>query len=172
MSDSICSICMHDTSVENRCTLPGCGHSFHCACMINFVQYDVKCPVCRQIPTGVSVKDSNNSFEIAVEERLRIARLIWRRYSTKRRNFLQQAPHLQSAFSRLKTIRHDIQKKSSVLASSYEKKCKLLWKNDVDIAQQRKDIVSMRRKETRIFNKIYTEMESVIGPEPSTVIFL
>lgn len=53
----VCAIC-HDDAFEpgNTLCLPGCGHRFHTHCMLEWCQYDARCPVCRSVPKGVNMR--------------------------------------------------------------------------------------------------------------------
>jgi hypothetical protein len=60
-SGSQCPICLKefqskeettDTTTKNACTLPGCGHSFHCECLTVWLERTCSCPLCRhELPT-------------------------------------------------------------------------------------------------------------------------
>lgn len=55
--DLLCAICLEDVSLDNRVRVPGCRHLFCGSCLLNAAQYDVRCPVCRQMPTGVTARE-------------------------------------------------------------------------------------------------------------------
>lgn len=56
-----CPICLkefqskeetNDTETKSACTLPGCGHSFHCECLSVWLERTCSCPLCRhELPT-------------------------------------------------------------------------------------------------------------------------
>ena len=62
-----CPVCVETlTSGRPTCRLPGCGHEFHVSCALDFAQYNVRCPVCRSVPTGVKVRDVEESTSMVV----------------------------------------------------------------------------------------------------------
>ena len=48
-ADDVCHVC-HDPLDEDCVSLPDCRHRFHLCCVIEFSQYDVRCPTCRTVP--------------------------------------------------------------------------------------------------------------------------
>ena len=52
-----CPICLKEfqstsNNEKNACKLPGCGHCFHCECLIKWLEHTCSCPLCRhELPT-------------------------------------------------------------------------------------------------------------------------
>lgn len=53
-----CPICLKEfqinenREIKNACKLPGCNHSFHCECLIKWLEHTSSCPLCRhELPT-------------------------------------------------------------------------------------------------------------------------
>lgn len=41
-----------DTDNKNTCLLPGCSHTFHCECIMRWIEKTCSCPLCRhELPT-------------------------------------------------------------------------------------------------------------------------
>lgn len=52
-----CAICLtHVVDRDSEFAMPGCGHVFHKTCILTSAQYNVRCPTCRHLPDGVTVK--------------------------------------------------------------------------------------------------------------------
>lgn len=167
MTESVCGVCMESVSVADSCTLPGCGHQYHCACLINFVQYDVRCPVCRQLPEGVAVRDQqtlSTHLRGSLED-LRIAQRYWQRYVARRQRFVRGRPQLQKAYSDLRHLRRQINTKIGVAQRVYDRKCRTVWRTDPEVCNHKRELINMRRRERRLENIIRLQLEE-IGPEP------
>lgn len=76
----VCSVCLEtldDTSDTKACRLPGCNHLFHLACVLDFAQYDVRCPICRQVPLNVTCRPvTKTNFHIILRSSQNLRDLI------------------------------------------------------------------------------------------------
>ena len=45
--ESQCSVCLHDYKDDDNCCMLPCGHSFHQACIMEWVKTKANCPMCR-----------------------------------------------------------------------------------------------------------------------------
>lgn len=80
MTKHSCSICLEtidETSDNKGCRLPGCKHLFHLACVLDFAQYDVRCPICRQVPENVTCRPvTKTNFHIILRSNQNLRDLI------------------------------------------------------------------------------------------------
>ena len=171
-SNEVCAVCLCELE-ENIAQMPGCGHKFHVCCLINVVQYDTRCPVCRQIGDGVvsrhpdmvitassiSIGTADFTTDVdSVEERE------WRRYAARRRRLLRQRQDLKREMDALKSIRNDM--RQNITVSKYQKGCRAVWRTDTDVVTHRKKLSTLRRKELRLSRRLSNELETILGPEP------
>lgn len=65
-----CCICLEavTTAEDGVVRWPGCDHRVHVACMLTAAQYDVRCPLCRQVPSKVQVRPPEEDFLSETEE--------------------------------------------------------------------------------------------------------
>lgn len=174
--ERVCPICICDLCEGETARMPGCLHEFHVHCLLNVVQYDTRCPVCRQVGEGVVQRPSNlvlspttpseDETIITFEERHAQMMREWRRYTAKRRRVLRLRPQLRQQYDTLNRIRSDIRQDENVLQRMIITKCRQVWKNDEDIIERRKALQRMRRRELRIARSVSTTLEELIGPEP------
>lgn len=168
----VCSVCLETVSSADICELPGCGHTFHCSCALNFIQYDQRCPVCRQLPTGVQPRSSiegvpheQTAQEAAPDQELYDFRLRWRRYTDRRRRFLQQRPHIHKAYLHLKKLRQAMNAELHKAQRAYDDKCKEIWRHDEVVCEHKRKYGLMRRRERRLETLIHNAIRD-LGPEP------
>lgn len=84
----------------------------------------------------------------------------------RRRRVVRQRPELFSKMKRLKDLRCDVRRTIQDLQRSYDVGCKRVWKFDTDVAEYRKLLSQLRRRELRLARQLASDLESVIGPEP------
>jgi hypothetical protein len=162
--EQICSVCLLNINDNERCILPGCQHTFHSACVLNFAQYDSRCPVCRQQPEGV-VSKREELIPENLQETLTDMRVRWRRYTERRRRFLRQRPHIQQAYLDLKQIRREMNLEVHLAQRTYDRKCREVWRSDQEVSVHKKNLSRMRRRERRLETVINNAIEE-LGPEP------
>lgn len=52
MDDTVCSICLEETTNEDRYKLEQCNHIFHTNCIVRNIQTgNISCPCCRKLPS-------------------------------------------------------------------------------------------------------------------------
>jgi len=167
----VCSVCM-DSIDRDGCTLPGCGHHFHCVCMLNFAQYDTKCPTCRQLPTGVVVRRHINMDDTVVVEldilrdRVAEARRTWSRYYKRRSAFIRKHPDMRELNVRIRTLQSEINGVTRVTQRSFDQKCNVLWKTDEELQLHKRSLTNLERRQRRLSKKLNDALLSHIGPRP------
>ena len=172
-SREVCAVCLEELE-ENTAQMPGCGHIFHTCCLINAVQYDTRCPVCRQIGNGVLSRQSEmfivaSSIELETNDYVTVDadhEREWRRYTDKRRRLLRQRQDLKRKMEYIKSIRNDMRQNLKGLERAYQKGCKAVWKTDTDVVAHKKKLSNLRRKELRLSRELNDQLEVVLGPEP------
>jgi hypothetical protein len=166
----VCTICLAELE-ENTAQMPGCGHTFHVCCLINAVQYDTRCPVCRQIGDGVVNRDpdlviTTSSISVGTTDYVSEQEQEWRRYAARRRRLLRRRQDLKRKMDDLKHIRDDMRQIFTGLEKAYKRGCKAVWRTDVEVATHRKTLSILRRKELVLSRKLSEELEEMLGPEP------
>ena len=178
---NLCTVCLDpiDDDASELSTFPGCKHKFHCACMLNFAQYDVRCPTCRQMPTGVTVRsseegDDEDESDVEMEtlrEELRIAQRSWNAYEARRRKCIRRNASMRQAASRVRQMHADITATNRELHRCYDAKCKLIWKTDNDVQTHKKKLTRLHRVKRRVQLKLESDVVAIIGSRPQ-VLFL
>ena len=171
-----CPICLSDLGEGESARMPGCRHEFHVHCLLNVVQYDTRCPVCRQVGEGVLQRSSDlvlsataffeDESMVTFEERHAQVMREWRRYAAKRRRVLRQHPHLKHQYDTLKDLRSNMKHSEASLQNMFDVKCKEVWTKDMHILERRRALQNMRRRELRIARNLSVCLEELIGPEP------
>ena len=178
-----CVICLEEMT-DPECRIPDCGHSFHCSCLINFTRYDLRCPVCRRVPSGVSLPQTSSHVEEGgnqegsleesnLEETRRLLedfQSTWRRYSYQRRRFMRTHPEIQKAFDKLKEVRSKMASTTNEVDREYNRICREVWRSDPFIVQKKREMSNMRRRERRLELLLQRGFEREFGPEPEMVL--
>lgn len=177
--DAVCAVCT-DPIDGASCSLPGCGHLFHTACALSWAQYDVRCPVCRAVPTGVtprrkedvswtrvilSMSDEGVLHDVMEEQELRQRE--WTRYRTRRRRLLNRRPDLLAMFNELHWVRS---LRSGALARAhrlYDQRCRQVWREDPGVHAERAASARLRRRELRLERSLTERLHEHLGDEPA-----
>ena len=157
-----CAVCLED--IDTAWSFPGCGHRFHPECVLNFAQFDTRCPVCRHQVDGVTSKTDQRNTDL--QERLAEARSEWRRYTARRRRLLQTNPDVNKQFEHLRHVRVQLGSETSTLRRLYDTRCREVWRTDPGIRQGRLLLGRLRRQELRLERLVATFLEEHIGSEP------
>lgn len=162
----LCAICFDEIDGDDGMILPGCQHRFHVACMLSAAQYDVRCPVCRQVPVDVQSRPKNDTVYRLLEERTNAARNEWIRYRTRRRRCLNNNPVLLNAFDRLKVLRAQIERENESAEREYKRQCREVWSTNSVIREHCVRSSRLRRRERRLEQFLHNELRCRIGSEP------
>jgi DNA repair exonuclease SbcCD ATPase subunit len=163
-----CAICLEPLSISNSCNLPGCNHSFHVSCILSNAQYDTKCPMCREkIPNIHEKKIENNtdqteSLETLYNEYQRKRR----RYLTKRRKTIKENNKIKILDTKVKESNKTMKKLENELDKVWNEKTRVLWSEDNEITEIKKNLVNQRKKNNRLNNLLKEKLKDKIGPVP------
>lgn len=194
--DDVCAVCLSRVEETTRCVLPGCGHVFHSHCVVNFAQFDCRCPVCRRQPDGVERREpqgggSARAVVTSLAERFgavvtvvhseeeeqqsapAVAAVvdlgtIVRRYNRRRRQFLNANPNMRRSVDRLKVVQKDLSAAVRAAEKTYEQKCKRVWKEDPDVTALKNTVYRLRRRERDLTRRIHSVMAQNIGVDPQS----
>lgn len=174
----VCPVC-HEELSHNTVMLPGCNHRFHTSCVITSSQYDARCPVCRSVPEGVVPRRTDaestpvpmitlrlQGLEEYETQRANVQQQQWRRYRDRRRRFLRRHTSLLEMYNTLCRIRHTMDDSVRQLDRTYATLCREIWRTNPEIAEQRKTLARLRRRERRIERTLYEHLHANIGSEP------
>lgn len=166
----LCAVCMEPIADGDATVrLPGCHHAFHCACALNFVQYDIRCPVCRQVPPGVAPRTAppviTPAVVLAPEEDAvaREIRLSWRRYTDRRRRFFRQCPRIGEAYHQLEEIRAAMRRELATTDRIFQRRCRDTWRDDAEIRAHRRTLTNLRRRELRLVRLLDASIDSNVA---------
>lgn len=153
---------------------------------MNFCRYNTHCPICRQLPDGVQTHETSTTltpvmlrldgvlYEVggesggegggdnAVDERRRN----WQRYRNRRRRALNNHPHLTTLFDRLQVIRRDISTVHNDTQRAYNQRCRDVWRTDSELAEMRRVLTRLKRRERRIERTLCEQLRDLVGSEP------
>lgn len=168
----LCAVCLEaiGNDAHPTCVLPGCGHTFHVACMITCAQYDVRCPVCRRIPTGVECKrcfvPPANVTVIdldADEDDDDAETVLWRRYNARRRRLMRTHPHIARRVDSLRDLRKEMNRKMKDVERIYNQRIRDIWRDDPAIQQLKRELSLARRRELRLERTLEREIEPLVS---------
>lgn len=54
LETEVCPICLEEFKTQTIATPNGCSHKFCFLCLIKWAQYQIICPICRQLFTGIN----------------------------------------------------------------------------------------------------------------------
>jgi len=161
----VCSICLTAIDGEEMARMPGCEHAFHRACLLNSIQYDARCAICRQVGTNVVNRNEeasdyslHGSINAWIEEN--------ERYDAKKRHLLRRRrdiAEMQRAAKRCTTERERVKKD---LETHLRQKWSQVWTRDVFTLHLRKEMQKARRRELRRFQILSNVLELELGPMP------
>ena len=179
----VCAVCLDDLHAHGHTRLPGCEHAFHVHCMLTWVQYDPRCPVCRALPAGVVARpkpavhalatvmrpgadapgetvviDLTELDTAAAEERR--AR---QRYTARRRRALRADPRLADDFARLEAMRREMEALCREGEREYERRCRETWRTDPRVLEYRRAYAALRRRERTLARRVDAALSARIG---------
>ena len=133
-----CPICLDPVCCDgiDGLALPGCGHRFHCACILTAVRRDMRCPVCRQVPAGVAPSDPP-----APEEPDGTARAV--------RGLLRRRRDLRMRLHSLRRLGREMQRTANEARRIFAAKCRGVWRDDPVLQNARHRLRLLRRRERR-----------------------
>lgn len=164
-----CCICIEKIEDDvSKCTLPGCGHKFHVSCILSVMQYDTRCPMCREnIPNVKAKKDESESPVLSLEEIYNEYQRKKREYNYKKRKIINKNEILKKNIDTLKLESKELNKLEDQLDKLWSQKSRRLWKEDEELSSIKETIQKQRRKCNRINKKIKDTIEPEIGEVPS-----
>lgn len=157
-----CAVCLEDND-ESSWDFPGCRHRFHARCVLQLAQYDARCPVCRHRPEDVQPR--SDTFTV-VRVRMTQARDEWRRYAARRRRLINGNSPMRQKFEALRELRTTIASRMHTLQTTYDRQCRVVWRDDPQIREQRRDLTRLRRRELRLERVLSNFFDARLGPEP------
>lgn len=163
-----CSICLEPLTQEtSNCSLPGCSHTFHVACMLNTVQYDTRCPICRnEIPNVLNKNEDHESTIISLETIYNDYQRKRRNYLNKRRRVIKQNKYVDKLNAKLKSESRQLKETQKNLDKCWNDKSRKLWSEDDELLNFRKSIEKQRNKCLRMDKKIQEYLKDLVGPSP------
>lgn len=167
----VCAICLDELN-EDVTTLPDCKHRLHTKCLMSHCQYDVRCPVCREIPEGVEPRmlvrvvdwhdierEIHNAEELFHNE--------WQNYMTQRRQLLRRRTDIHRTFLELTNVRQTLTRVERTTQKLFDKRSTDLWKLDPELSNMKKERTKLRRRETILDRKLNETLFPILGPEPN-----
>tara|TARA_B100000214_G_scaffold374022_1_gene355692 strand:- start:1065 stop:1604 length:540 start_codon:yes stop_codon:yes gene_type:complete len=163
-----CAICLESLEDGNKCMLPGCNHGFHVSCILNNIQYDKRCPICREnIPNVEEKKPEETNNIISLET-------FYNDYQRKRRNFLNKRRRIIKNDEQLYKLDKKLKEETKLFKQTekdidklWNVKTRKLWSSDDEMLQLRSISDKQARKCSRIEKKIMERLQEFMGPIPN-----
>lgn len=178
----LCPVCVEVLDGSSpQAELPGCGHTFHVACLVNCAQYDARCPVCRQVGDGIALRAAAApqppppprparteviTIDLDLDDEVAEVQREWRRYAQRRRRVLRTRPVLSEKVLRLRALRAAFNRACDDTQRMYDRKCREVWRGDAELIAQRGEMTRARRRERRLERIVEEELAQLLGPEP------
>jgi hypothetical protein len=164
-----CPVCSEELEDDATAALPGCRHRFHVACIMNFCKYDARCPMCRQVPTGVVVTPPPTfdiSFALNLQNDATDARQrAWQRYRVRRRRLLNRNAEMGSMFAKLQEVRNDIETHHVASRRRFSEQCRHVWRTDAELIEHRHAVTCLRRRELRLERRLTEALRVQLGED-------
>jgi hypothetical protein len=182
MKSEACPICLEDCDEANAFYWPTCGHKVHSICALTAAQYDVRCPMCRNLDENIKLRktddeqenensdsdDDSDNFLETVERLIIEHERNTRNYKSKRYRVIRGDEKL----SRLQTKLHEVEKVFKTSDKTLDREWmihqKTMWNSNKKIMALRKDRKTCLRKVNYFSKKLECAIENKIGspPEP------
>jgi len=166
-----CAICLESIEEGAGTRHPGCTHAFHSLCLLNLMQYDVRCPTCRaqhpqlqarRQPTEIAtITIPSTSF--SNEERESLLDVL-RSITSMPRESLTSNPvyrrmwrsnrHLRDLRERQREAERSMRAQQNALYRTFNIKQRTLWREDEEIAEIRRSYVRARDRAARMRRQI------------------
>ena len=185
MSDpDVCAVCLDPVETREHSRMPGCGHRFHVHCMLTWVQYDPRCPVCRAVPAGVTPRPKPPTLTtlvetdagipvdavvvdlVEMESTVREERLLRQRYTARRRRTLRAEPRLAEQHARLCALQRELNAASADASREYERLCREVWRTHPEMLARRRAYQALRRRERALARRVMGALAERIGEPP------
>lgn len=158
-----------EDDTARRVTLT-CGHVMHTGCMLTAAQYDVRCPVCRQVDGSVTtrVSDEDDVAEWMHElERLSTEYSVHRRnYTAKRSRLIRKDMRLRTLHDRVKHAHEDALTFNDDLTRQWNAMQRKIWREDEQLLRIKRLRTNSLRRWHRLKKQLNEAVENNIGPEP------
>ena len=134
-------------------------------CMITAAQYDVRCPICRRVDSGVTLRQAGEDADTGVVgefERITTAyHTQMRSYNAKRNRLIRKDPDLRVLRDRLKHARDD------ELSRHWTSLQRRLWREDAAVVNMKRMRANSLRRWRRLNSKLEVAVEQSLRPLPS-----
>ena len=164
-----CPVCM-DPVEETSCLRLACGHTVHDYCMLSAAQYDVRCPVCRQVGPNIAVRDDARETNDVLEEVERIHREFRQRvrhYNIKRNRAIRKHDRLLLLRNNIRTTYNDVCTQDEQLHRYWNQLQRTMWRDDTTLADMKRLRSNSMRRLNRMTRQLNESVENVIGNMPS-----
>jgi len=166
-----CAICIECIEAGTGTRHPGCTHTFHSLCLLNLMQYDVRCPTCRaQHPQLQTRRQPTEIATITIpsaafnnDERSMLIDVL-RSYSGMPREALTSNPvyrrmfrssrHLRELRERQREAERCMRTEQNALYRTFSVKQRALWRDDEELTAMRRSYVRARDRAARVRRQI------------------
>ncbi len=171
-----CPICIESLG-DARCLTLTCGHSVHLGCMLTAAQYDVRCPVCRQVDTGVTTRQADDDDDDEAEQWMtEIERLSTEyhmqlhTYTARRNRLIRKDMRLRDLRDRAKLAYNEAVRMDNDLTRHWSALQRRMWREDETIVALKRQRTNSMRRWNRLTKQLNTAVEENIGPTPTLLL--
>ena len=166
----VCCVCLEcDGTDEEWTRFPDCRHGMHVRCLMMMCKYTSSCPVCRHVPHEMEPSFTQGepspvdiSVEILTDEENDAAmeelRRHYRNFMNRRRRFVRARPHLLDRTKQIATIQREFRGVVKETQRLFERKSRLMWKNDPELAVLRQRMTRLRRRQLRLCKSLESQL--------------
>lgn len=171
-----CAICLETIEAGAGTRHPGCTHTFHSLCLLNLMQYDVRCPTCRaqhprlqprRQPTEIatitipSAAFSGDERESLLDV-LRSISAMPRESLTSNpvyRRMMRSSRQLRELRERQREAERRMRAEQNALYRTFNVKQRALWREDEEVAALRRSYARARDRAARVRRQIRQLLE-------------
>ena len=166
--NDVCPICLDCIMEGESLVMPGCKHKLHVQCALDAVQYDGRCPVCRntvvQTRRTPMAPDIFTQFEQELAERERMVR----RYQNRRSRLIRSRNSLKKMREKLKIERRSCHAAERDLERAWNLMQRQLWMTNNEIHALKMRRRKHQRRVSDLSRRLRQRLDPVIGPPPES----
>ena len=148
----------------------------HIGCMLTAAQYDIRCPVCRQVDTGVTTRLDDDNDNEAAQWMTEIERLSaeyhiqLHAYTVRRNRLIRKNMRLRDLRDRAKLAYTEAVRIDNDLTRYWSVRQRRMWREDDTIIALKRQRTNSIRRWNRLTKQLNTAVEENIGSTPTPLL--
>ena len=161
-----CPICLDALAASECLRMPDCGHRIHTRCALHAVQYDGRCPVCRNVAVPTRFVPTAPDIFTQFEQELQQREILVRRYQNRRSRAIRARNSLKRMRDQLKEERRSFEAAERDLERAWRTLQRTWWANDEAIGALKHRRRKHQRRIADLTRRLRGRLDPVIGPPP------